>query len=121
MRRLLVAMVLMLALCLPSIARAQKKQKDPVLHQYLIEEFGKLQAQITQLNERLGTLETQMVPHFFKSVAVAARLTLHMALLYGENDHHKCEALFKSCGRALADAVTLEPRRAGVSSTKGVL
>jgi imidazoleglycerol-phosphate dehydratase len=71
--------------------------------------------------ERLGTLETQMVPHFFKSVAVAARLTLHMALLYGENDHHKCEALFKSCGRALADAVTLEPRRAGVSSTKGVL
>ena len=71
--------------------------------------------------ERLGTLETQMVPHFFKSVAVAARLTLHMALLYGENDHHKAEGLFKSFGRALADAVTLEPRRAGVSSTKGVL
>lgn len=71
--------------------------------------------------ERLGTLETQMVPHFFKSVAVAARLTLHMALLYGENDHHKAEGLFKSFGRALADAVTLEPRRAGISSTKGVL
>jgi imidazoleglycerol-phosphate dehydratase len=44
-----------------------------------------------------------------------------MALLYGENDHHKSEALFKSFGRALADAVTPEPRRAGVSSTKGVL
>ena len=71
--------------------------------------------------DRLGTLETQMVPHFFKSVAVAARLTLHMALLYGENDHHKAEGLYKSFGRALADAITLEPRRAGVSSTKGVL
>ena len=71
--------------------------------------------------ERLGTLETQMIPHFFKSLAVAARLTLHMALLYGENDHHKCEALFKACGRALSDAVTLDPRREGVSSTKGVL
>ncbi len=70
---------------------------------------------------RLGELETQMIPHFFKSVAVAARLTLHMAVLYGENDHHKSEALFKSFGRALCEAVTLDPRRAGVSSTKGVL
>ena len=70
---------------------------------------------------RLGTLETQMVPHFFKSLAVAGRLTLHLALLYAENDHHKAEALFKACGRALAEAGTREPRRAGVSSTKGVL
>ncbi len=44
-----------------------------------------------------------------------------MAVLYGENDHHKSEALFKSFGRALGEAVTLDPRRAGVSSTKGVL
>ena len=70
---------------------------------------------------RLGELDTQMIPHFFKSIALHAGLTLHMAVLYGENDHHKCEALFKSFARALADAVTLEPRRAGVSSTKGVL
>jgi len=69
----------------------------------------------------LGGLDTQMVPHFFKSLAVAGRLTLHMALLYGENDHHKAEALFKACGRALAEAVTLDARRGGVSSTKGVL
>lgn len=71
--------------------------------------------------ERIGTLETQMIPHFFKSVALASRMTLHMALLYGENDHHKCEALFKAFGRALGEAVTLDPRRAGVASTKGVL
>ena len=71
--------------------------------------------------ERIGTLETQMISHFFKSVALASRMTLHMALLYGENDHHKCEALFKAFGRALGEAVTLDPRRAGVASTKGVL
>ena len=69
----------------------------------------------------IGALDAQMITHFFKSLAVAGRLTLHMALLYGENDHHKAEGLFKSCGRALADAVTLDARRAGVSSTKGVL
>jgi len=72
-------------------------------------------------HDRLGDLETQMVPHFFKSVAVASRATLHMAILYGENDHHKCEGLFKAFGRALCDAVELDPRRGGISSTKGVL
>ena len=70
---------------------------------------------------RLGELDTQMVPHFFKSVALNARFTLHLALLYGENDHHRCEALFKAFARSLADAVTLDPRRVGVASTKGVL
>lgn len=69
----------------------------------------------------LGGLHTEMIPHFFKSLATAARLTLHMSVLYGENDHHKCEGLFKAFARALAEAVTLEPRRAGVASTKGML
>jgi imidazoleglycerol-phosphate dehydratase len=71
--------------------------------------------------DRIGELETQMIPHFFKSLAMAARMTLHLALLQGENDHHKCEALFKAFARALADAVTLDPRRAEVASTKGTL
>lgn len=70
---------------------------------------------------RLGDLDTQMIPHFFKSVAIRARLTLHLALLYGENDHHRSEGLFKAFARALSDAVALEPRRAGVASTKGTL
>jgi len=70
---------------------------------------------------RLGALDTQMIPHFFKSVAVKARLTLHMAILYGENDHHKAEGLFKAFARALSEAVAPEPRRGGVASTKGSL
>jgi imidazoleglycerol-phosphate dehydratase len=70
---------------------------------------------------RIGTLDTQMIPHFFKSVALTARLTLHMAVLYGENDHHKCEGLFKAFARTLSDAAALDPHRSGVASTKGKL
>lgn len=60
MQRAAVTALVTLALCFAPGAAAQKKQKDPVLHQYLIEEFGKLQAQITQLNERVGTLESEL-------------------------------------------------------------
>ena len=69
----------------------------------------------------LGDLDTQMIPHFFKSLAFNCGLTLHLSILYGSNDHHKCEGLFKAFGRAFLDAVTLDPRRMGVSSTKGTL
>ena len=69
----------------------------------------------------LGTLDTQMIAHFFKSISIAARLTLHMAVLYGQNDHHKAEGLFKAFARALSDAVAIEPRRGGIASTKGTL
>jgi len=70
---------------------------------------------------RLGELDTQMIPHFFKSIALHAGLTLHMSVLYGENDHHKAEGLFKAFARAFADAVALDSRRKGVASTKGRL
>ena len=48
-------------------------------------------------------------------------MNLHAAALYGRDDHHKAEALFKALGRALAAAVALDPRRGGVPSTKGTL
>ena len=69
----------------------------------------------------LGDLDTQMIPHFFKSLAFNCGLTLHLSILYGSNDHHKCEGLFKAFARAFSDAVTLDPRRMGVCSTKGTL
>lgn len=72
-------------------------------------------------HDRIGELETQMVPHFFKSLALASRMTLHMDVLRGENDHHKAEALFKGLARALSDSIVREPRRREVSSTKGKL
>lgn len=65
---------------------------------------------------------TTLIPHFLESLAVAGRLNLHARVLYGRDDHHKAEALFKALGRALEMAVRIEPRRATqIPSTKGVL
>ena len=69
----------------------------------------------------IGSLDTQMIRHFFKSLAISSRMTLHMSIIYGINDHHKCEGLFKALGRALRQAVEIDPRRTGVASTKGIL
>ena len=72
--------------------------------------------------ERLGDVATENLTHFFQSFATAARLTLHLDLLEGENDHHKCEAAFKACALALRAALELDPRgEAAVPSAKGVL
>jgi len=71
---------------------------------------------------RVGQLGTDLIGHLLESVAAAARMNLHVQLLYGRNDHHKVEAIFKAFGRALDAATRPEPRLAGdVPSTKGVL
>ncbi len=67
---------------------------------------------------RVGEFNTQMVKHFFESLAENAKMNLH-ADVRGENDHHMIEALFKAFAYALRRAVTLEGK--GVKSTKGVL
>jgi imidazoleglycerol-phosphate dehydratase len=70
----------------------------------------------------LGQLPTELVPHFFQSLAAEARITLHLHLLRGENDHHKVEAAFKALAKALDWATSIDPRVSGeVPSTKGVL
>jgi histidinol-phosphate aminotransferase len=70
---------------------------------------------------RVGAVGTDLIAHFLETLAVQARMSLHARVLYGRNDHHKIEALFKALGRALDAAVRLDPRRQGVPSTKGVL
>ncbi len=71
---------------------------------------------------RVGQLGTDLVEHLLESVAFHGRLNLHAQVLYGRNDHHKVEAIFKALGRALDGATRLDPRLAGaVPSTKGVL
>ena len=70
-------------------------------------------------NERVGGLDTQMIREFWKAFAFHAGITLHLVLQYGENDHHKAEALFKAAAHALRAAVRQEGE--GVLSTKGVL
>lgn len=70
---------------------------------------------------RIGTFAVELVDEFFKSVANAAGLTLHLRLLAGRNAHHIAEAAFKAFGRALDQATRLDERVAGIPSTKGVL
>ncbi len=70
--------------------------------------------------EYIGTLATENVEHILYSFAMAARLTLHVDVLKGANDHHRAEAAFKSLALALRQAVTVD-RTAGDGSTKGSL
>lgn len=70
---------------------------------------------------RLGTLGTDLIFHLFESLAIHARMNLHAQVLYGRNDHHKVEALFKALARALDAATQLDARRQDVPSTKGTL
>lgn len=69
----------------------------------------------------VGDFDGQLAEEFWRALALNAGLTLHMGLLYGENDHHLLEAAFKALGRALDQATALDARSAGVASTKGVL
>jgi imidazoleglycerol-phosphate dehydratase len=72
--------------------------------------------------ERLGEWDTELIEHWFHSVAQAAGITLHVQLLYGTNNHHVCEAIFKGFARAMRAAVELDPRKGGaIPSTKGQL
>ncbi len=75
---------------------------------------------VPALREMVGDLPVELAPHFWRSFAEQARVTLHVECLDGNNQHHVLEAVWKSCGRALAAAVC---RTGGddVPSTKGTL
>jgi imidazoleglycerol-phosphate dehydratase len=70
---------------------------------------------------RVGQLGTDLLFHLFESLAVHGRMNVHAQAVYGRNDHHKTEALFKALGRALSGATRIDERRKGVPSTKGTL
>lgn len=69
--------------------------------------------------EAIGSLPTEEIREFFIAFANNAGLTLHAEILYGENDHHKAESLFKGLGRAVKTAVEISSEK--IVSTKGVI
>jgi imidazoleglycerol-phosphate dehydratase len=70
----------------------------------------------------IGSTPTSLFTHFLESFASAARCNLHARILYGRDDHHQAEALFKALARALDAATMLDSRRLGaIPSTKGTL
>jgi len=69
-------------------------------------------------SDRIGTLSTQLIEHALEAFARSSGSTLHVRGT-GRNDHHLAEAAFKALARALRTACEVDPRRAGVASTKG--
>ena len=69
----------------------------------------------------IAGFEHEAAEEFFRAVASAARLTLHLELQAGTNAHHMIEACFKAFARALRAAVTADPTEPGIPSTKGTL
>jgi len=97
---------------------------DEALAQVAIDLSGRGYASVTTglTGERVEDLPSDLVRHFLETFAVEAKVTLHATILEGVNDHHKAEALFKSLARAIADAVSLDPRlQDTIPSTKGTL
>lgn len=71
---------------------------------------------------RLGEMDTELFEHWFQSIAQAVGITLHIEQLYGQNNHHIVEGIFKGFARAMRQAVELDPRKGGaIPSTKGQL
>lgn len=68
-----------------------------------------------------GGFEHELTEEFFRALANAAKLTLHLRIETGANAHHMIEAAFKSFARALRQAVAIDPAETGVPSTKGTL
>ena len=70
----------------------------------------------------VGNIPTTLFPHFFESFAVTSRCNLHARVLYGRDDHHQAEALFKAFARASDVATQIDSRRLGtIPSTKGTI
>lgn len=71
---------------------------------------------------KVGGFDVELVAEFLRALAHNAGMTLHARLICGENTHHQIEALFKGLGRAMRQAVAIDPRRSeSIPSTKGVL
>ena len=72
--------------------------------------------------DKIGPFDTELVQEWFQAFAINAGVTLHVATLYGTNDHHIAESCFKGLARALRTAIAIDPRAANeVPSTKGTL
>ena len=71
--------------------------------------------------DRVGYMDTEMVKEFFYAVSYSAGMNLHIKQMYGLNNHHIIEAMFKAFAKALDEAASIDPRITDVLSTKGAL
>ncbi len=76
---------------------------------------------VENTRDKVGALSVELVEHFWHSFAEHCRCNLHIEVLYGRNQHHIIEGVFKAVTRALAQAVRVDERITGVMSTKGMI
>jgi imidazoleglycerol-phosphate dehydratase len=70
---------------------------------------------------KVEEMQTEDINHFYESLTNSLQANVHMFVMYGSNDHHKAEASTKALALSLRQAVTMDPRRKGVPSSKGVI
>jgi imidazoleglycerol-phosphate dehydratase len=70
---------------------------------------------------KIEEMQTEDINHFYESLTQTLQANIHLYVLYGSNDHHKAEAATKALALSLRQAVTIDPRRKGVPSSKGVI
>lgn len=70
---------------------------------------------------RIGELDSELIREFFYAVSYSAAMNLHIRQLDGSNNHHIAEAAFKAFAKAMAEAVSVDPRIEGTLSTKGTI
>ena len=73
------------------------------------------------VKDNVGGVDTELFKEFFRAVAENAQINIHIEVLYGENNHHKIEAIFKAFAVAFRQAVSYNERIKGLPSTKGKL
>lgn len=76
---------------------------------------------VRNTRDRVGTFSVELAEHFWHSFAENCKCNLHLEVIYGRNQHHIIEAVFKSAARALSQAVRIDERIQGVMSTKGAI
>jgi len=81
--------------------------------------YGKLDLKLK--GKKIEDMPTEDIVHFFESLIQTLQANIHILVLYGSNDHHKAEAATKALALALRQATTIDPRRKGVPSSKGVI
>ena len=71
--------------------------------------------------EKVGEMDQELFPEFFKSLVTEARMNCHIENLYGDNNHHIIESCFKSFALALRHSVAIDPKKNDIPSSKGKL
>jgi len=71
--------------------------------------------------EKVGEMDQELFSEFFKSIVTESRMNCHIETLYGENNHHIIESCFKSFALSLKKAISIDPRKTNIPSSKGKL